>query len=276
MGGSSGADVSSCSSAPGQTVVHLLGGPYVTQNGCRADVPEGSKRLLAFLALRRGRVERCYVAGTLWPYGDDHRAAGNLRSALWRLRGAGIDVLLADKRSIGLRPDVAVDLEEVADWATRLIAQRPLPDDLSLNWRLADALDLLPGCYDDWAIIERERMRQRMLHALEALSRAMTARGRFGEAVDAAMMAIGVEPLRESAQRALLQAHLAESNLVEARRYFLSYRNLVRRELGVEPSMELAALVSWRRPDSRDRGVVRPQSRPPSEINSVVRASAGR
>ena len=45
-------------------------------------------------------------------------------------------------------------------------------------------------------------MRQRMLHALEALSRAMTASGRYGEAVEAAMMAIGVEPLRERARSA--------------------------------------------------------------------------
>jgi DNA-binding SARP family transcriptional activator len=70
--------------------------------------------------------------------------------------------------------------------------------------------------------------------------------GRYGEAVDAALTAIVAEPLRESAQRALLEAHLAESNLIEARRDFLAYRDLVRRELGVEPSAELAALV--RRP----------------------------
>jgi DNA-binding SARP family transcriptional activator len=275
MGGNSVADVNSCSSPPGEIIVHLLAGPYVTRNGYRSEVPEGSKRLLAFLALRRGRVERCYAAGTLWSCGNDRRAAGNLRSALWRLRGAGIDVLIADKRSIGLRPGVAVDIHEVADWAIRLIAERALPGDLSLTWPIADALDLLPGCYDDWAIIERERMRQRILHALEALSRAMTAGGRYGEAVDAAMMAIGVEPLRESAQRALLQAHLAESNLIEARRDFLAYRNLVRRELGVEPSMELAALVNWRRSGGRDLTSER-QSPSPSEMDSVVHAAAGR
>jgi DNA-binding SARP family transcriptional activator len=274
MGGNSVADVSSCVPASGQIMVHLLGGPYVTQDACRVEVPEGSKRLLAFLALRRGRVERCYAAGTLWPYGDDRRASGNLRSALWRLRGAGIDVLIADKRSIGLRTGVAVDIDEVTDWATRLVAERSLPSDLSLNRPVADALNLLPGCYDDWAILERERMRQRMLHALEALSRAMTARGRYGEAVDAAMMAIGVEPLRESAQRALLQAHLAESNLIEARRDFLSYRNLVRRELGVEPSAELAALVSWRQSTAQERAARR-QSQSLSEIDSVMHAAAG-
>jgi DNA-binding SARP family transcriptional activator len=245
------AEVNSCGAPASDIVVHLLGGLYVTRSGYRMEVPEGCKRLLAFLALRRSRVERCHAAGTLWPSVDDRRAAGNLRSALWRLRCANIDVLKADKRSVGLRQGIAVDVLEVADWASRIIAQRPLPTDLSLTRPLADALDLLPGCYDDWAIIERERMRQRMLHALEALSRAMTARGRYGEAVEAAMMAISVEPLRESAQRALLEAHLAESNLIEARRDFVTYRNLVRRELGVEPSVELACLVRMQMPTGR-------------------------
>ena len=237
------AEANSCGASAEDVMVHLLGGLYVARSGYRMEVPEGCKRLLAFLALRRSRVERCHAAGTLWPCVDDRRAAGNLRSALWRLRCADIDVLETDKRSVGLRQGVTVDVLEVADWASRIIAQRQLPEDLSLTWPLADALDLLPGCYDDWAIIERERMRQRMLHALEALSHAMTGIGRYGEAVDAAMMAISVEPLRESAQRALLEAHLAECNLIEARRDFVMYRNLVRRELGVEPSVELADLV---------------------------------
>ena len=248
MGAHDVAGVGSRAAPSGTSTVYLLGGLYVTRNGNRLEVPEGSKRLLAFLCLRRGPVERCHAAGTLWPSVDDRRAAGNLRSALWRLRGADIDVLEADKRLIGLRQGLAVDVYELAEWASRLVARRPARGDLSLRRPLDDALDLLPGCYDDWAIIERERMRQRMLRALEALSRELTAMGRYGEAVDAALTAIVAEPLRESAQRALLEAHLAESNLIEARRDFLAYRNLVRRELGVEPSVELAALV--RRPVS--------------------------
>ena len=237
------AEANSCGASAEDVMVHLLGGLYVARSGYRMEVPEGCKRLLAFLALRRSRVERCHAAGTLWPCVDDRRAAGNLRSALWRLRCADIDVLEADKRSVGLRQGVAVDVLEVADWASRIIAQRPLPQDLSLTWPLADALDLLPGCYDDWAIIERERMRQRMLHALEALSRAMTALGRYGEAVDAAMMAVSVEPLRESAHRALIKVHLAEGNAGEAVRRYRLYEKLAAHELGVAPSAMMRSLL---------------------------------
>jgi hypothetical protein len=75
-------------------MIHLLGGPPVSGGAERRPVPEGSKRLVAYVALKRSPVERARAAGMLWPETDDARAAGNLRSALWWLRGAGIDVLV--------------------------------------------------------------------------------------------------------------------------------------------------------------------------------------
>jgi DNA-binding SARP family transcriptional activator len=226
------------------TVLHLFGGPYVTLCGQRKEVPEGSKRLLAFVALHQTRVERRCAAGTLWPIGGDLRAAGNLRSALWRLRRAGIDLIAADKWSLMLCDEVVVDLRVMEDWAARLIGGTATCDDLRvLQWR-ADNLDLLPGWYDDWALMERERIRQRVLHALEALSRSLVHEGRWAEAVEAALAAVTAEPLRESAQRTLIEAHLAEGNWVEARRAFDAYYELLRRELGTEPPADLAALIS--------------------------------
>ncbi|MGV9870870.1 AfsR/SARP family transcriptional regulator, partial [Rhodococcus koreensis] len=229
-----------------QAVVHLFNGPYVTFGPERVEVPEGSKRLLAFVALRHGCLERRYVAGCLWPFGDDNRAAGNLRSALWRMRGAGVDVIGADKWSLSLAETVDVDVDEVGQWAERVLSNTLVADDFVGIAARARALDLLPGCYDDWAITERERIRQRTLHALDALSRQLSAVGRYAEAVEAAMTAVGAEPLRESAQRVLIEAHLGEGNLGEARRAFLTYYQCVGRELGIHPSSELAAMVRLR------------------------------
>jgi DNA-binding SARP family transcriptional activator len=228
------------------SVLHLFGGPLVTQGDLQVDVPEGSKRLLVFAALHRGRVERRYAAGALWPVGDDLRAAGCLRSALWRLRRAGIDLLATDNHGLAMREDVVVDVHLVGAWAARVIAGTPNRDDLGvLPWGL-DALDLLPGWYDDWALVERERVRQRLLHALEALSHQLVRLRRCAEAVEAAMMAVSVEPLRESAQRMLIEAHLAEGNWVEGRRSYEAYRAVLHRELGVEPNPDLIAAI--RRP----------------------------
>ena len=221
----------------GAQVVRLLGGPYVTAGSRRQEVPEGSKQLLAFVALRRRRVDRRHAAGTLWSGVDEERAAGNLRSALWRLRRTGIDVLLADKWSLALRPDVLVDVHLMDQWANRLIGGTASAADLAVSPSWADVLELLPGWYDDWVLVERERLRQRVLHALEELSRRLASAGRFADALEAAIVAIGAEPLRESAQRVLIEAHVAEGNLSEARHIWREYRDLVHRELGVDPSL---------------------------------------
>jgi DNA-binding SARP family transcriptional activator len=58
------------------------------------------------------------------------------------------------------------------------------------------------------------------------------------------MVAVNADPLRESAQRELLGAHLAEGNWCEGRRGFEAYSALLRREVGVEPQPELGSLLS--------------------------------
>ena len=215
----------------------LFGGPYVVDAGTRLAVPEGSKRLLVFVALHDGQVDRRFAAGTLWPDGDEDRAAGNLRSALWRLKGAGIDVVHADKGALWLDPRVDFDLRAIDHWAGRILEGEARADDLRMPRRGADATEILPGWYDDWVIFERERLRQRLLHALEALSRLLVECHRFAQAIEAALEAVHVEPLRESAHRTLVEAHLAEGNLVEARRIVTAYGELSRREprRGPEP-----------------------------------------
>jgi DNA-binding SARP family transcriptional activator len=225
------------------SILHLFGGPFITHGRRRLAIPEGSKRLLVFVALHRGHVERRYAAGALWPTGDDARAAGNLRSALWRLNGTGVQLLSTDKYGLSIRDDVVVDVHVISAWAARLIGGSPSRDDLRIMPCGVDALDLLPGWYDDWVLLERERVRQRLLHALEALSRQLVRLRRCAEAVEAAMMAVSAEPLRASAQRALIEAHLAEGNWVEGRRSFETYRDLLDRELDTQPDPGLAAMV---------------------------------
>jgi DNA-binding SARP family transcriptional activator len=223
--------------------VLLFGGPYVMLNGTRVEVPDGSKRLLVFVALGAGRVDRRFAAGSLWPVGNDDRAAGNLRSALWRLRCAGIDLVESDKRGLRLRPGTVVDVSLVCDWATRLVDGSATQADLHVvSWR-SDAIELLPGWYDDWVIFERERIRQQLLHAMEILSRRLAAAGRCAEAVETAISTVSADPLRESAHRVLIEAYLTEGNLAEGRRAYDRYRAIATRELGVEPGRELTSLV---------------------------------
>ncbi|MDR7081037.1 DNA-binding SARP family transcriptional activator [Arthrobacter ginsengisoli] len=233
----------SVGSAGRGATIRLFAGPYVELDGQRLEIPEGSKRLIAFVALQHGRVERRHIAGTLWPFCDECRAQGNLRSALWRLKKAGIDLFTTDKWAVTLYEGIRVDVQEVSAWADRLLLDDPGPDDFKFIRHGVEALNLLPGWYDDWIILERERLRQRVLHALEALSHRLVHLGALADAVEAALYAVDIEPLRESAQRALIEVHLAEGNWVEAHRVFTAYRKLTRSELGVEPTSALAELI---------------------------------
>jgi DNA-binding SARP family transcriptional activator len=231
--------------------VHLIGGPYVTHGEKQLSVPEGSKRLLVLVALNSGQpVDRRWAAGTLWPTGGDVRAAGNLRSAHWRLKSAGVDVIVSDKTTLSLRGGTVVDVDLVHAWAEQVLD--PAVDDIvpcGLGWRM-QALDLLPGWYEEWVLFERERLRQLLLHALEALSERFLAAARHAEAVETALAAAGADPLRESAQRALVRAHLAEGNHAEARRVFEEFRRTLQRELGVLPDPTFSRLLETCRTQS--------------------------
>jgi DNA-binding SARP family transcriptional activator len=219
----------------------LLRGFALRINGDTVALPLGSQRLIAFIALRMRPVLRIYAAGTLWPDSSDRHAAACLRSALWRTNRAGAKAAQATATHIGLADGVAVDAWSQAEAARRLI--RGTAEDTDLI-DPSPSLDLLPGWYDDWLLIERERFRQLGLHALEALCWRHLAAGRLAEAVDAGVAAVAAEPLRSSAQQVLIRAHLAEGNWCEAIRQFGFYRSALADTLGIEPSFSLEELAT--------------------------------
>src|SRR6266487_4731778 len=204
-------------------------------------VPRASQRLLAFLALNGGVVNRAVVAGTLWPAASESHAYSNLRSALARLEHPCRMALQVSKLDLGLADDVVVDLRRSQKLARRLLDPAATLGESALT---ADAIvalsaDLLPGWYEEWVLIEADHWRQLRLHALEALAQLLTAAGRWGEAADAASAAVRAEPLRESARAALIQVQLAEGNQSEAVREFGRYQALLYTELGLEPTPRL-------------------------------------
>jgi DNA-binding SARP family transcriptional activator len=206
------------------------------------ELPLSAQRLVAFLALHEGRLQRVYVAGNLWLDASEARAAASLRSVLWRIQRLGLGVVEANGSSIALAPEVRVDAREAGTLAERLIAgegelDRLRPADVALTG------ELLPDWYDDWVLLERERLRQLTLHALEALAERFLAASRFGEALQAALAAVAGEPLRESAHRIVIRVHLREGNAGEALRQYRLCGGLLQEQLGLAPSAQLTDLV---------------------------------
>jgi DNA-binding SARP family transcriptional activator len=218
----------------------LLEGLELRTNGRTVDLPLGAQRLLAFLALSEHPLRRSYVAGALWSDTTEDRAAASLRSTLWRVRCQAPDVVEAGATRLRLSPAVHVDYREMVRWLRDMAGDGEVAVDFA---RLPLTAELLPDWYDDWVHMEREQYRQFRLHALERISEKLLGERRFDEAIQFALAAIAAEPLRDSAYRLLIGAHLAEGNRCEALREYHDYRDLLRRELGVAPAPEVEALI---------------------------------
>ena len=207
------------------------------------EVPLSGQRVAAFIALQRRPVRRMYVAGALWTDMTEDQANANLRTALWRLRRCGCGCVYASRACLVIGDEVTIDYREV-----EILARRAVHDGAQMTEReitsLYGANDLLPDWYDDWVSLERERLRQLRIHALEALCESFIARRRYGDALDAGLAAVSSDPLRESSHRLVIKAHLAEGNLVEATRHYDSFRQMLRRDVGLRPSPQMESLLS--------------------------------
>ena len=144
--------------------------------------------------------------------------------------------------SLSLATDVSVDVLDLIAWS-RGLTNEP---DAAVGARAFETAmmgDLLPDWYDDWIMVERERLRQLRLHALERACVVLSKAGEYGRAIEAGLTAIREAPLHESGHAALINAHLCEGNRAEALSQYRAYARLMRDELGLSPSPALAALV---------------------------------
>jgi DNA-binding SARP family transcriptional activator len=95
--------------------------------------------------------------------------------------------------------------------------------------------DLLPGCYDEWALAERAYLSQVYLSALEQLLCLWEQAGNYAAAINVAHRLLREDPLQEASYCHLMRLYAASGNHAAAAR---TYQNCVRtleRELAVKP-----------------------------------------
>jgi WD40 repeat protein/basic membrane lipoprotein Med (substrate-binding protein (PBP1-ABC) superfamily)/DNA-binding SARP family transcriptional activator len=226
--------------------IRLLGQFDVRRDGAPIAIPSRpAQSLLAYLVLNPGVAHRREkLAGLLSPDSTEANARSNLRHALWRVRkslgadpATGRDYLLVDEIAIGFDTasrywlDVAAIEARVAD----------SPDDL-IGAASAYGGELLPGFYDEWVVLERERLQAvfelkttRLLDGLVE-TRRWDAVLEWGER----WIALGHAP--EPAYRALMIAHSGLGDRSGAAAAYHRCVEALRRELGVEPSEQTRAL----------------------------------
>ncbi|MDQ3986676.1 MAG: AAA family ATPase, partial [Actinomycetota bacterium] len=201
-----------------------------------------ARSLLAYLLLNdHAPQSRQRLAFLLWPDSTEGQARTNLRHLLHTLRRASptLDRFLdVTSQTLRWRPDAAYWLDVSAFEAALARADAGSDDGLAALREAASYYtgDLLDGCYDEWLIETRERLRDRYIAALQRLSNLLADRGEHAEAMRLGRELLRSDALNEDTYRLLMRMHDAADDRAGAVRVYHECVSTLQRELGVEPS----------------------------------------
>ena len=206
-----------------------------------------AQSLLAYLVIHAGMKQRREkLAGLLWPEATETNARSYLRQALWRIRkaleGSSLDsdrFLDVDDISVTFSDDAAYWLD-VAGFLSP--GSTPALDALLSAVALYKG-ELLPGFYDSWVALERERLAVVYSRRMTALLERLAAESRWEEVMHWAERWIALGDVPEPAYRALMRAHAARGDAGAAMAAYQRCREALRQELAVEPSAETRQLA---------------------------------
>jgi len=241
----------------GQLTLRTLGEPRLVR--CIGDCEEllldlgKPLALLAYLACIPGRtVSREHLVDLLWADLDPEAAKHGLRQALWQIkRRVGDDFFLAERESVGLARRPPNDRDDLLAAAERGDLERVLPlyrGDFFARFAAPGS-----GVFEQWADLERARLRSLYSRCLDRLARRRLDEGRPREAVDLARRLRELDPLHEASWRLLIEALLAASDTLGAAVESDAFERLLGDE-GLAPEPATAALLKrMRQPESAER-----------------------
>jgi DNA-binding SARP family transcriptional activator len=231
--------------------IRLLGQFELRRDGAGVFLPSRhAQSLLAYLVLSAGTAHRREsLAGLLWPDADEDNARKSLRHALWRIRKtiepdqAAAPCLLSD--------ELAVSFNAGADyWLDVATLAR---DSDTLQERIEAVAvyrgELLPGFYDDWVILERERLEALLQLKMQRLLERLVEEHRWADVVEwgERWAALGNAP--EPGFRALMRAHAELGDRSRVAAVYQRCREALFNDLGVEPSIQTRQLYERLRRD---------------------------
>ncbi|WP_395019163.1 BTAD domain-containing putative transcriptional regulator [Dongia sp.] len=210
------------------------------------DLPgQKDRALLAFLALAPGiSHSRDKLAALLWSEHGEAQARDSLKHALSRIRqslaGCSPNAIMADRQSV--RFDASELAIDVLHFQQLLRQQTPEAREQAGQICIGDLLDdiaIRDAGFEDWLVAERQRLRRMLEEALsDLLAPALPAATRER----AARRMLSLDPLRETAIRALMQVHAERGEIAQALRLFETTRDRLHAELGVKPNPETIRL----------------------------------
>lgn len=206
--------------------------PVTTVNTARLQA------LLAYLVLHRDAPQlRYHLAFQFWPDSSESQARTNLRHLVHLLRQTlphADDFLDAEGATLQWRADAPWTLD-VTEFESG-VARGALREAVDLYRG-----DLLPACYDDWIMPERERLQQAYVKALERLIQQLEGAQDYGAAIEYARRLLRHDPVREATYRHLMTLCALSGDRTGVARAYDTCVTVLQRELGLEPEVETCA-----------------------------------
>lgn len=200
--------------------------------------------LVKLLALAPGhQLRREQVMDALWPDLAPAAAAANLRKALLAARRGldadnGARLIVSSGNLLCLAPEgLVVDVDEY--WAEVGAARQARAADRYRRAMERYGNGLLPADrYEDWAAGPRAELQADWVALVEEYAGLLEARCELNAAARAVTRLVRVDPLREENHVWLMRLYALAGRRDEARRTYARLRDLLDRQLGVEPSLE--------------------------------------
>ncbi|MDB5585566.1 MAG: hypothetical protein JWP26_536 [Devosia sp.] len=208
-----------------------------------------ARLLLAWLALRpRQSGSREEIAALLWSERSEAQAHQSLRQTLAIIRRALDDqageILKIDREKVAFAPDAVQ-----SDVATllRLDADSPIEElEASVaqyGGEFLEGMSVRDPITEEWIHSGRAELRGITIKRFEWLLGAHARSGNHAGAEPIATRLIAIDPLAEEGHRALMRAYLAAGKRAMALRQYRRCRDILARDLSVEPAAETKALM---------------------------------
>jgi TolB-like protein/DNA-binding SARP family transcriptional activator/Flp pilus assembly protein TadD len=229
-------------------------------NGAIESLGQKERALLAFLALSPGKGHsRETLASLLWGDRGDLQARDSLKHALTRLRRslqhAASPPIITDRQSVRLDP--AAVTTDVAAFERLLREGTPEAVEKALELYRGDLLEgisVRDSSFEEWLRAQRQRLRQLLEETLAKLLALAIAAHEGERATRTTRRLLSLDPLHEAASRALMQAHAASGETVQALKLYEGLRDRLERELRVTPEPETTRLYEAIRQRRTEQG----------------------
>lgn len=200
--------------------LYVFGGTRLRSGNRTLTAARAGGRLLGYLAAG-GTEPREEVAAALWPNSSGARASTALRTSLTRLRNeVGDGWVTASRDSLQIGEDVWCDCRSL-ERAVRPLAQAPVPSLSQLHRALAlYTADAFRGCYDDWALEQRDRLRRLTLLNYERLVERAAAELNWDLTLEASLAGLTLDAHTETFHRGVILAHGYRGNPAAAIRQY--------------------------------------------------------